>query len=200
MGSSTITTAGCTKPSSTSLGYQGSSGTVPPASGNDPSVDLAEWTTAQYTQASAQDSSYVTFSNNDGNYPCLVVKLLIPVSLQGTTFTRIDYGIVGASAGNQGVGSGPSGYKLYILKVPATKGWELVGTAADSTTTTLTGFKTASITNYIDANYRIALLAEGTQTYDSNGGGCFMTYDYVYVTLTYAGGAFSSTLPLLGVG
>ena len=169
MATVTITTAGCTAPSSTSLGYVGGDGGNPIAgltfgSGN------TEFATGEYTAASVADGSSVTSTTNSA-YSGVLIGLLIPAAAR-SGITQFDYGTT--AAGQDGYGRG--GYSVYIYK-SSNNTWEAWGANPET--------KTVSIANYIDANYRVWFLVMNQYQFDSNASTCYASVDYMYLTVTY---------------
>ena len=121
MSTITLTTAGVTKPSTTSLGYNSGAVAQPPSGGADLTAEI---TTAQYTAASALDGSYVPCYSNA--FAGIELKLQIPSVSRGNTWTGLAYGM---SAFCQYEGG--NGWIFYVRNNSA-GAWESV---AASTTT-----------------------------------------------------------------
>ena len=186
MATLTITTSGITSPSATTQGFWGSGNTKPPTSGGNFLNGNTEFTTAQYTAASAADGSFVSPSFSSDTYSGIKCEFFVPSA--NRTITQIDFGMKGI--GNDGY-TDAYGWTLYIRN-NATPAWESIASTSSSANTSLTGTKTTSLSNYVDSNFRIQIMMMNNG-FDSNGSFPVSQLDYAYATITYTPSAVTFT-------
>lgn len=179
----TVTSSGITNPSTTTRFYKGASGVRPPASAGALPYERAEHTTGEYSNASADDTSYA-LKNTNYNYAGHELEFKIPAVVLAGILTRIDFSVLAYGSDGYSV----YGWRLYIKNL-ATGAWQYLTETTSSGYVTLSSAAESNLDDYIDANGRICLLAISRSPMDGNGSGADLNIDYAFIKFTYTPGA-----------